>query len=269
MPALALAAIAVSAAACGHREDDHSGQPIVAWYGKLRSPDPRVREQAANVIASAAPDHPETLNALLAALETEGDSDVHVVLAGALGALGPSAASAVPALVRLTRDDHEEVRSAAVALLPRIGIASPAVLSGLQGALRDRSHDVRAAAADAIGVAARSDSGAARAMVSALTTAMNDPIGYVRWRAMRTLAVLPAPDSLVLPLFARGLTDDFSKVRTAACVGAGRRGSRAASLEPVLRRLSTAREDDEETREACGAALRSLTTGTSISSFSP
>ena len=253
------AVVIVVVAACGHREDAHNGQPINAWYQALHSPDPRVREQAATVIAKAAPEHPETLGALLVALAAEGDSDVHVVLAGALGALGPSAASAVPALVRLVRDDHEEVRSTVVVALGRIGLVSPAVLPTLLGALRDPSHDVRAVAADAIANAARGDSVAARVVVPPLTVAMSDPIGFVRWRAVAALAILPVPDSLALPLFARAFSDEFWKVRTAACEGAGRRGTGARALEPMLRRLAMSNDENAETRDAASNALGLVT----------
>ena len=97
----------------------------------------------------------EALPVLIDRLTKEKDGQVRLAVLDTLTALGPDAASAVPALVQTLRTDfggrgseasHQDYRSA----LALAAIGKPAV-EGLRGLLKERKESVRAEVAMALG----------------------------------------------------------------------------------------------------------------------
>lgn len=119
----------------------------------LKDPDVRVRRNVALFLwvsgrerrSPSGPrlDYRSCLDALIEAL-ADPDPRVRQLAAQALGALGPAAARAVPALVRLLEDrDDEGSRNTACIGLAGIGPAAADALPALRKALDDPSRDVR------------------------------------------------------------------------------------------------------------------------------
>jgi HEAT repeat protein len=81
---------------------------------------------------------------------TDDDPDVRAWSAHAIGAIGPGARPAVPALIRLLRNRDEGSRNSACIGLTGIGPSARSALPALRRALSDRSDDVRKFARRAI-----------------------------------------------------------------------------------------------------------------------
>ena len=90
------------------------------------------------------------LNVLIAAL-SDGDSRVRGLAAGAIGAMGAAASSAVPALIALLNNPDERSRASACVGLGGIGTPARSALPALEKALSDSSPNVRSFALRAIG----------------------------------------------------------------------------------------------------------------------
>src|SRR5689334_10747116 len=118
---LPAALLFVALAGCGKSqvptERYFGGQPVSHWLEALRSPDPKVRNQAADV----------------------------------LGNVGPSDPRAVPALADAVKDEDAKVRDAAVLALSKLGPAAETASPALEGAAHDEDGTVRAHAAIALG----------------------------------------------------------------------------------------------------------------------
>jgi HEAT repeat protein len=145
----------------------------------------------------------EALDVLLALLREH-----HIEAVDALGQIGPEAKSAVPALIKETKDEWWEMRSCAVRALGRIGTSD--VTDALTAALTDRNMEVRAEAALAL---ARLD------RRSAPVTAMVEVIER-RPRLLRlladTLGDRGADAKPAVPVLLRLLRDDDRDVYLAA-----------------------------------------------------
>jgi HEAT repeat protein len=125
----------------------------------LTDPDVRVRRNVALFLAVAGgnwrtPGEPKLniescLNALTGAL-ADSDPRVRQLSAQAVGTIGPAAAPAVPALIKLLEDEDEGSRNSACIGLADIGPAASAAMPALRKALNDPSNDVRRFAQRAI-----------------------------------------------------------------------------------------------------------------------
>ena len=99
------------------KEKYFGGEPVEHWLEAIKSPDPKVRKKAADV----------------------------------LGNVGPVDPRAVPALIEAVGDKDAKVRDAAVLGLSKVGPAASSAESALEGATRDKDSTVRAHAATALG----------------------------------------------------------------------------------------------------------------------
>jgi HEAT repeat protein len=110
--------------------------------------------------------------------------------AGSLGAFGPAAKSAIPALVRGLTDSNSFVRSDTLLGLARIHSEPELVVPALTKALNDPHPDVRLTACMALVEVASSGllhSGEGKQAVPALVKALNDSQSYVRNYATNAL----------------------------------------------------------------------------------
>lgn len=244
----AAVAALVIVAAC-HSEPNYDGRPIAAWYADLLDPSAAKRAHAAEIIAQAAPDHPESVDRLLAALESESDTSLHVVLANALGDAvskrGPSPA-VFASLVRLTTDDHQSVRTAAAIALARVVNASPTdqpipaqVASALAAMFQAPDDETRAAAADAVGAIASARPNDAVPFAPALGKLVRaDPVLLVRLEALQAFVRIPVSDDLAVPVYTSAIRDGWPSMVSTAMSGLGRTprvaGILADSIAPVL-----------------------------------
>ena len=233
--------------------ENHGGQPMSYWIANLTSHDSTLRHRAAQAFAHDVPSSPEAIAALLQALGTEQEADVHATLAEALSALGPDAVAAVPTLTRLLRDEHVAVRQRAAVALGTVGGGSAATVPALVGALADPDHDVRAAAAGAL---EHIGPPAATAVGPLVTLMKNDRIGWVRLRAAAALGAIHAAPGLAVPALARQLGDDWGEMRRQALVSLAAFGPAANDVSSAIR--ARTRDSVSDVREAALRTARAI-----------
>ena len=145
--------LVISAAAPARAEDaEFRGKPVEHWVGQLQDPDIRARWYAAY----------------------------------ALGQIGPAAADASPALVKVleNKGQYEYVRGMAAWALGRIGVADQPVIDMLGEGLRSEYHvSVRRNSARALGALGP----AARPAVAELARLLDDPDATARVNAAGAL----------------------------------------------------------------------------------
>ncbi len=156
-------------------------------------------------------------------------------------------AAAVPHFVDLLGDDRDVVRQLAAVRLAELP-ASPAALAALTDALDDPVGDVRWKAAGALGTHPCPEA------VPGLVRLLEDPEGYIRDAALQALAVL-GMDSVVVTTVDRLLDGDDRWGRVVAIGTLGRLGSEAG-LPMAIRAL-----DDEYVQARREAAVTLLRIG--------
>lgn len=150
----------------------------------------------------------------------------------AIAALGPGAVSAVPALIRATRDENTEVRFWAVEGLRKIGPpaareGTPALAVVLGDDLRPNQEAARRAL-EAMGPAA----------LPMVVPSLASPDAWVRANAAEVVGTLAAGKGDAVDRLARMLADDSLWVRASAAWAIGRLGPRARSAtKPMTRAL--------------------------------
>lgn len=178
-----------------------------------------VRVNAMETLARVGKNHEETLPTLLKVLRLEPSPnsplDVEVIrnlrvaAAEALWILGPSAAAAIPDLIKAARDDWTPLRLSACVTLGQIGpraeIAVPTLVDIL---LFDEAGEVQEAAADALG-------NIGSPALPALAHLIQDREKRVRLLALRALA-LQREDQRPIEIAQTALNDDSPRIRHAA-----------------------------------------------------
>lgn len=124
---ISFAAVVALAGGCGResgpKELYFSGQPVSHWLEAAKSPDPKVRKKAADVLGNVGPADPAAVPALAAAVKDK-DPSVRDAAVLALSKIGPPAAAALPALREATSDPNPSVRAHAATAVERVGGAS-------------------------------------------------------------------------------------------------------------------------------------------------
>ena len=191
---------------------------------------------------------------------------VHVILAGALGEVVQRSGSTndvVLALVPLTRDSHESVRTASVFALSRAIAASnrnspppAAAIASLKAALQADDHDMRIVGAEAIGRIALVHPEWTTSFAEPLAAAIQrDRVTYVRQRSLDAFIHVPSPDSLRIVTYRSALHDDWPNITKTALRGISLSASAAAVLADSIVHLL--QSDDSETRALTANAMAS------------
>lgn len=253
--AVALGALALSLCACGSKTQTASEAATVRELAlALRSPSEQQRLDAASRLKEMRYRAGDALPALSAALRDRSPL-VRVVAAGALGNLGPQAAS--PLALALNSDAEEKVRAAAASAIGALGPKeAPSGLAALAHALDDDSELVRARAAaalDRFGPPARTH----------LDRAARDESPIVRdaartgvSRLEKRLAGARDADPAEVAALTRTLREGKGHQRLIAAQDLGMLGKRAAGALPDL--LAAAQDKDHAVRVAALGALRSF-----------
>ena len=239
-------------------------------------------DSAADALREALGDRWNDAGALATALGQHASPAVRAECADALGALGPGARSAVPALFAALADPSEAVRAAAARALARIeprpedvprlvaalgspdayvagfaawslgnlGAAAEAAVPDLTRALaRDDTNAVVAAALARIGPGAA-------AAVPALVDALKSENADQRWRAARTLGRIGPPAASSVDALTTALADPNGAVRQHAARALGRIGPAARPAAVALQRATG--DPDESVRREARQALDRL-----------
>ena len=173
------------------REMKYTDKTPEQWRELLGHPNPQVRDQAIDALIQYGP---EQVPFLARMAQDRSKPTARMAAIRALGAFGPRAASAVPAIVAALQDQTWDGRDVAAESLGFIGDASPEVVRALCEALRDGDERVRMAAARALGRCRATSKDA----VEALAGALQDVDPNVQMAAVEALGELgPAAQSVV------------------------------------------------------------------------
>ena len=152
-----------------NRIASYEGKSLNEWIQTLSHRDADVRDSACHALGALGPDAKTAVPALIATLRDQ-DRYVRRSAAHAIGQIGPAVVSAVPALMKGLRDQEESVRRWAASSLGKIGPeAKPAVPALLQ-LLDDKEPDVLAYAAWALADIGKEPELVVAALAAALKT---------------------------------------------------------------------------------------------------
>lgn len=101
------------------KEKYFSGEPVDHWLEQIKSPDPKKRKKAADILGNVGPADERSIPALIEAVK---DKDAKVRDAAVLGLskIGPLANSAVSVLEEATKDKDSTVRTHATKALEQV-----------------------------------------------------------------------------------------------------------------------------------------------------
>jgi len=259
VPLLLLAAPHALLLAQGTRSDDAlfaRGRPLAEWVAQTNHYIPELRREAVKAIAALGPGARTALPALIRATRDENE-EVRYWAVEAIRRLGPAGRDAIPSLVLVLSDDTRRVQLAARAALEAIG---PESAEALVPALRARDAWLRANAAEALGAL-----GVARGpVVAGLATLLGDDSLWVRASAAWALGRLGSgarkagkPLTAALREELRrdpSLTSPAGRSRvTTLTYALGRIGPEAAPAIPLL--VSVLFDGDDSLRLMAGEAL--------------
>lgn len=132
------------------------------------------------------------------------DAKKQLAAVHALADLGPSAASAAPALVEALKADDAHVRAHAIRALVAVGAPAEIVKPAASKLLKDSDADVRAQAAYTLGQYRPAD----QATVQALAEGLIDKSPNVRRASMRAIRNLVVDKKVVVPIVLKVLEDE-------------------------------------------------------------
>ncbi len=235
-------------------------------------------ESVADLLRGALGDRATDVSALASALASAGSTGVRAECAGALGALGPAARGAVPALFVALGDPSEAVRAAAARVLTGIGPTAedvPRLVDALGSgdayvvafaawSLGNLGSQAQSAVPDLARALARDDTNAvvagalarigpaAAAAVGVLVEGLHSTDADRRWRAARTLGRIGPPAASAVPSLTQSLTDSSSLARLHAARALGRIGHAARPAAAALQRATGDADPNvgEEARQA-------------------
>ncbi len=194
----------------------------------LDDSDANVRGEATAAVAGMATESPDIVPAIVAVLTRSPRLESRVQAAYALGAAGPAARSAVPALVRAAAAPEAPLRVAAISALGDGGASrDSAVITALVRATTDDDDNVRGVAIEALG-RAPVDPGV---LVPLALRALHDPAAGVREEAAYVLAESSDTSRMTLAALTEAGSDSDATVRRIAAHALARRQARAKQGE--------------------------------------
>jgi HEAT repeat protein len=258
---------AAAAAALGELGSS-GGKAVPELTRALGDGDLTVRWAAADALGQIGPGAKAAVPALLEAFKSEHAS-VRALAAQALGEIGREgdAKAAVPALVQGLRDPERQARRQAAWALAKLGAAGTPEAKEAVKVLADGTDSWEWGATLAVLVRFRADSVPAlvdalkrgevevrkaaanlflqlsadeyRSAVPALTEALKDPDGYVRFRSAVALMHVGPEARAALPALSAMLKDEWGTNRQWAAVAAGMIGKQKELIPPLREGLKT------------------------------
>ena len=224
------------------------GWPVCRIKASLKMPNTAFEViRDTDLIVGDGPATPDDVPALTKAL-THEDARIRGEAAEDLGLIGPAAAAALPALLKLSEKDADTViRVEAAKAIAGIDPHNKTAMPILVEALKHKSAKVRKRAAECLG-----DLGpASKSAVAALVTAIGDSDPTVTWAATDALGQIGPDAESAVSALVDALKD--AGTRGAAVDALGQIGRKAESAIPALEKVLTG--DDVSARWAAASSL--------------
>jgi HEAT repeat protein len=240
--------------------------PILPPFIKIRLPhpinDPGSRIGAANILSTMGPTAKSAVPALVRTLRGDDDVSVRLEALFALTRVGKGDGFVLTVVLEAMGDKERVVRKYAAYALALIGEGDESAVVALTRALKDTDRDVRLAAVDALDRTGKGSSASA----AALTAALVDEDIYVRMAAVRALLradpEAAAKAGISVLTLVRWLADATALVRITAINGLGQVGEGDESAVAAL--VGALKDTDGNVRRAAVDALGSIGKGGSI-----
>ncbi|MCZ6591904.1 MAG: HEAT repeat domain-containing protein, partial [Alphaproteobacteria bacterium] len=212
---------------------------------RLRSSDPTIRGNAANLISRIGISHAAAIPILIDMAANDADFTVRIDAVDALGAMGADALDSVPLLIAILEDSRiaqpvgirRYIKSSAAVALGKIGPEAEAAIPALSAQLKDnRSRHLAARAILQIGNPEES-------FPLLLQMHANDD-ERVRANAIAAIGSIGTRAAPAVPDLIKLLQDPSEIVRTSAVRSLGRMGPVAAPAIPPLLALEAVATDD-------------------------
>jgi hypothetical protein len=195
-------------------------QIVRAEVRLLEDSDADARDEATAALAGMATESPDVVFAVVTVLSRSPRLASRVQAAHVLGAAGPAAGAATPALVRAASASDPSLRIAAVAALGDVGAGRDhSVTTALARAATDGDENVRAVAIEAM-VASHA---APVVLIPLAILALRDPAASVREQAAYILAASSDTSQAIRAALTAAATDSDPSVRHLAATALARR----------------------------------------------
>ncbi len=184
----------------------HDGHPTHYWVAALDTPDPAARFRAIHALGAIGPQAGEAVPALATILRQDPDRRLRVEAALALSKMRPASERAVPALAEALGDEDRLVRMYAIIALSGLGRASRPALPALTAALRDDSNQTYVSTftftvqEEAAIALGRVSAGTPEAVPILMETLQGSPSDRLRQAAVRALGRVGAEARPAVPL---------------------------------------------------------------------
>jgi HEAT repeat protein len=119
----------------------HDGHPTGYWIDELKAPDSAARYRAVHALGAIGPEAGDAVPALAVILRQDPESRLRVEAALALTKMRPASERAVPALAEALADKDDQVRMYSVIALAGLGRASRPAVPALTAALQDATNE--------------------------------------------------------------------------------------------------------------------------------
>jgi HEAT repeat protein len=234
---------------------------ITQLIEQLKSPDAKVRVDAASALGEIGAEAKEAAPVLIAALN-DNNSSVRSNAATALGQMGAAAKEAMPALIAALQDKDFYVRGNAATALGQLGAEAKGAMPALIAALQDKDFYVCGNAATALGKMGAEAKDVVpvliKDVVAALIAALKDEHPkdvdhYIRLSAASALGQLGAEAKGAMPALIVALQDKDFYVRGIAATALGQLG--AEVKDAVLALLTALKDDYPSVRSSAATAL--------------
>jgi HEAT repeat protein len=192
----------------------HDGHPTRYWIQELNAPDAEARYQAIHSLGAIGPEAGEAVPALAKILRRDPERGLRVEAALALTKMRPASERAIPALADALADDDRQVRMYAVIALAGLGRASRPAVPALTVALQDKTNHTYVSTftftiqEEAAIALGRASAGTAEAVPALMETLQSSSSFGLRQAAARALGRVGAEARAAVPLLRTMLQDE-------------------------------------------------------------
>jgi HEAT repeat protein len=192
----------------------HDGHPTGYWIKSLDAPDTASRYRAIHALGAIGPEAEAAVPALAVILRRDPERFLRAEAALALSKMRPASVRAVPALAEALGDEDQKVRMYAVIALATMGRASRPAVPALTAALKDDTNQAHVSTfyftiqEEAAIALGRATSGTPEAVPVLMETLRAAPSDRLRWAAARALGTVGTEARPAVPLLRTLLRDE-------------------------------------------------------------